>query len=71
MGLPSEFSQLGGRWAIGPPLCDREHRHERHENESEALNRNAIQQDAAGWPMLRLRLPSGQELLLEKCRDWG
>ena len=26
-------------------------------------------QDAAGWPMLRLRLPSGEELLLEKCRD--
>lgn len=27
------------------------------------------EQDAAGWPMLRLLLPSGEELLLEKCRD--
>jgi hypothetical protein len=26
-------------------------------------------QDQTGWPMLRLRLPSGEELLLEKCRD--
>lgn len=27
------------------------------------------EQDPSGWPMLRLRLPSGEELLLEKCRD--
>lgn len=25
--------------------------------------------DATGWPMLRLRLSSGEELLLEKCRN--
>jgi hypothetical protein len=27
------------------------------------------EQDATGWPMLRVRLPSGEELLLEKCRN--
>lgn len=27
------------------------------------------EQDATGWPMLRLRLPSGEDLLLERCRD--
>ena len=34
-----------------------------------ALNLERKECDAAGWPMLRLRLPSGEELLLEKCRD--
>lgn len=27
------------------------------------------EQDETGWPLLRLSLPSGEELLLEKCRD--
>jgi len=27
------------------------------------------EQDQTGWPLLRLILPSGEELLLEKCRD--
>lgn len=27
------------------------------------------EQDPTGWPLLRVRLPSGEELLLEKCRD--
>lgn len=29
------------------------------------------EQDPAGWPLLRLSLPSGEDLLLEKCRDCG
>lgn len=29
------------------------------------------EQDPAGWPVLRWVLPSGEELLLEKCRDCG
>lgn len=28
-----------------------------------------VEQDAAGWPMLRLRFPSGEEVVLERCRD--
>jgi len=27
------------------------------------------EQDQTGWPFLRLGLPTGEELLLEKCRD--
>lgn len=28
-------------------------------------------QDATGWPLLRLRLPGGEDLVLERCRDCG
>jgi hypothetical protein len=29
------------------------------------------EQDATGWPMLRLRIPGGEDLVLEKCRNCG
>ena len=29
------------------------------------------EQDATGWPMLRLRLPNGEEIVLERCRNCG
>jgi hypothetical protein len=28
-------------------------------------------QDATGWPVLRLRRPGGEDLVLERCRDCG
>jgi hypothetical protein len=29
------------------------------------------EQDQTGWPMLRLRMPSGEDLVLKRCRDCG
>lgn len=29
------------------------------------------EQDQTGWPRLRLRLPSGEDMVLERCRDCG
>jgi len=29
------------------------------------------EQDPTGWPLLRLRMPGGEDLVLERCRDCG
>lgn len=29
------------------------------------------EQDQAGWPRLRLRMPNGEDLMLERCRNCG